>query len=98
MPGPKKRLNPFYVMLAPVGVAFVITAFAYYVMAFQSVAPTRGAAGHQAHPLLKWLRAHGDVAMLAELATLAVLTFAAIATDHLWGKREDSQSGPPATS
>jgi hypothetical protein len=92
MPAPKRR-NPFYILLVPVGVAFVVTAAAYYVMAFQSVNPVRDAAGNQAHPLFKWLRAHGDTVMLIELAGLAVLTVAAIATDHIWGKSADSQSG-----
>jgi hypothetical protein len=94
MPALRKRLNPFYVLLVPLGVAFVVTAAAYYVMAFQSVNPVRDAAGNQAHPLFKWLRAHGDTVMLVELAGLAVLTVAAIATDHIWGKPADSQSGP----
>jgi hypothetical protein len=96
MPAPKRR-NPFYILLVPVGVAFVVTAAAYYVMAFQSVNPVRDAAGNQAHPLFKWLRAHGDTVMLIELAGLAVLTVAAIATDHIWGKSADSQSGPASS-
>jgi hypothetical protein len=93
----KRRRNPFYILLVPLGVAFVVTASAYYVMAFQSVNPVRDAAGNQAHPLFKWLRAHGDTVMLIELAGLAVLTVAAIATDHIWGKSADSQSGPAAS-
>jgi hypothetical protein len=98
MPAPKKRLNPFYILLVPLGVAFVVTASAYYVMAFQSVNPTlRDAVGNQAHPLFKWLRAHGDTVMLIELAGLAALTVAAIATDHIWGKSADSQTGPIAS-
>jgi hypothetical protein len=96
MPALKKRFNPFYVLLVPVGVAFVVTAAAYYVMAFQSVNPVRDAAGNQSHPLFKWLRAHGDLAMLVELAGLAVLTVAAIETDHIWGKSADASSGPNA--
>jgi hypothetical protein len=97
MPSTKRR-NPFYVMLVPLGVAFVVSAFAYYVMAFQSVNPVRDAAGSQAHPLFKWLRAHGDTVMLVELAGLAVLTVAAIATDHIWGKSADSHPVRPVRS
>lgn len=96
MPNPKRR-NPFYILLVPLGVAFVVTASAYYVMAFQSVSPVRDAAGNQTHPLFKWLRAHGDIAILGELAGLAVLTVAAIATDHIWGKSADTQSDPAAS-
>ena len=61
----KKRRNPFYVLLVPVGVAFVVTAFAYGFMAFQAVqrrAGGRGGAPRAAHPLFQWLRAHGDAA------------------------------------
>lgn len=86
----KKRRNPFYVLLVPVGVAFVVTAFAYGVMAFQSVSTLRGGdAARDAHPLWNWLRRHGDETMLIELAVLGVLTFAAIAADR-WFSRSES--------
>ncbi len=81
----RKRRNPFYLLLVPVGVAFVVTAFAYCVMAFQSVGALRRDAANQAsHPLFAWLRQYGDETMLGELAALGVLTFAAIATDRWW--------------
>lgn len=84
MPG-KKRRNPFYLLLIPVGVAFVVTAFAYCVMAFQNVGALRRDAANQAsHPLFAWLRQNGDETMLGELAALGVLTVAAIATDRWW--------------
>ena len=34
------------------------------------------------------MRAHGDAAMLIELAVLAVLTIGAIATDKIWDAAE----------
>jgi len=78
----RKRRNPFYVLLIPVGLAFVVTAFAYGFMAFQAVNATRAEAGrYSTHPLFQCLRAHGDAAMIIELAALAVLTVAAIAAD-----------------
>jgi hypothetical protein len=87
MPANKRR-NPFYVLLIPVGAAFVVTAFAYGIMAFQAVnvpsAHAREIASDSAHPLFQWLRTHGDAAMLWELTVLAVLTLAAIATDRVW--------------
>jgi hypothetical protein len=87
----KKRRNPFYVLLVPVGAAFVVTAFAYGFMAFQAVNATPAdAASYQSHPMFHWLRANGDTAMLAELAVLGVLTVAAIATDRWW-----DGAGPP---
>ena len=85
----KKRLNPFYILLVPTGLVFVVTAFAYGYMAFQAVNAVRADAGlHAGHPLFQWMRAHGDAAMLIELAVLAVLTVGAIATDKIWDDAE----------
>lgn len=96
----KKSLNPFYLLLVPAGLVFVVTAFAYGFMAFRAVNAVRAQAGlHAAHPLNQWLRAHGDAALLIELAVLAFLTVAAIATDHMWDRgaqeRDDFDSLVP---
>lgn len=83
----KKSLNPFYLLLVPAGLVFVVTAFAYGIMAFRAVNAVRAQAGlHADHPLNQWLRAHGDAALLIELAVLAFLTVAAIATDRMWDR------------
>lgn len=91
---PAKRIvNPFYALLLPAGFVFAVTAFAYGYMAFQAVNMVRSEARANAgHPLYAWLRANGDEALLIELAVLAVLTIAAMATDRLWdraSKRDD---------
>jgi hypothetical protein len=96
----KKAFNPFYVLLIPAGLVFAVTAFAYGYMAFQAVNAIRAEAGaHAGHPLFQWLRAHGDAALLIELALLAVLTVAAIATDKLWDcaaqERQEIKYEPP---
>ncbi|HYO24061.1 MAG TPA: hypothetical protein VEQ85_03850 [Lacipirellulaceae bacterium] len=86
--GTRKRRNPFYILLIPVGVAFVVTAFAYGLMAFSAVnGPGDADSAFRTHPLFRWLRTSGDAAMLWELAALAVLTVATIATDSLWSGR-----------
>jgi hypothetical protein len=83
----KKSFNPFYALLVPAGLVFVVTAFAYGYMAFQAVNAVRAEAGrHAAHPLFQWLRTNGDMAMLVELAVLAVLTVGAIGTDRYWDR------------
>lgn len=83
----KKSRNPFYVLLVPVGVAFVVTSFAYGIMAFQSVnGSAAGTATMRAHPLFQWMRLHGNAALMVELALLAALTIAAIGTDRWWDK------------
>src|SRR5688572_21794720 len=96
----KKTFNPFYVLLIPAGLVFAVTAFAYGYMTFQAVTAIRAEAGaHAGHPLFQWLRAHGDAALLIELALLAVLTVAAIATDKLWDRaaqeRQESKRESP---
>jgi hypothetical protein len=81
----KKWKNPFYLLIIPVGAAFVVTAFAHGFMAFQMVNAGSGRADlHADHPLFAWLRTHGNTALLVELAVLAVLTVGAIATDGWW--------------
>jgi hypothetical protein len=91
----KKRRNPFYVLLVPVGAVFVVTAFAYGIMAFQAVnSSARAAAEHGSHPLFQWLHAHGDAAMLWEVGALAVLTLAALATDRYWDPPQTDRPKP----
>ncbi len=86
----KKRRNPFYIVLIPVGLAFVVTAFAYGFMAFQSVNGIGvDIARYADHPLYQWLRSHGDAALVAELVVLAVLTVAAMAFDS-WSAEAES--------
>lgn len=90
----KKWKNPFYALLILVGMAFVVTGFAYGFMAFQMVnAGASGANRYADHPLFAWLRVHGDTAILVELAVLAVLTVGAIGTDSWWAEKQvDSES------
>ena len=89
MPQPKPT-NPFYVALLPVGIAFALTACAYVVMMMQPTVPQAAdAAG-----LSRLMDQRGILIMLIELALLAVLMFAAMATDGFWTRRfEQSQHG-----
>lgn len=90
MSRPRAVHNPFYVLLAIVGIVFVFTAVAYGIMAFQMTnLPADGAPDHRGHALTAWMREHGDRAMIAEIAILAVLTCAAIGTDNWWQRRAE---------
>ncbi len=81
----KKWKNPFYTLLIPVGMAFVVTVFAYWYMASTRINTTNREAREQAkHPLFIWLDEHGTQLVLWELAVLGVLTVGAIATDSWW--------------
>lgn len=86
----KKWKNPFYTLLIPVGLVFVVTVFAYGFMAFLAVHATHPEALAQAdHPLFTWLAQHGTNALIVELAVLGVLTVGAISTDSWWLKERD---------
>lgn len=90
----KKWKNPFYVLLIPAGAVFCLTAFAYGLMAFQAVNAGRSVAEKTAdHPLWLWLGEHGSMAVMIEMAVLAVLTIGAIGTDSWWTRSSDSEDG-----
>ncbi len=85
----RKRVNPFYALLVIVGIAFTITATAYFILTL------RGSQGRQAKldnssSLLAFLDRHGVSLMVGELALLALCTWGAIGTDQWWaGRREE---------
>jgi hypothetical protein len=99
----QKFANPFYGLLLAAGIAFALTATAYGVMAFRDArppAPENIAPVHDVgdHPLLAWMNRHGETALMTELALLAVFTFAAIATDDYWQRRNNNTPQPPVPS
>ncbi len=88
----KQGINPFYVLLVIVGTAFVVTAFAYGLMAFNTVHPTSVPSDSSVipnpnHPLWQMLRRHGNQLLLWEVALLSVFTLAAMVTDTYWSGR-----------
>ncbi len=83
----KQGVNPFYVLLVIVSTAFVITAFAYGLMGFNAINPTRATVAAADHPLWDLLRQHGSRTLLWELALLALFAVAAIGTDQFWACR-----------
>ncbi|HEY4232916.1 MAG TPA: hypothetical protein VGM76_05805 [Lacipirellulaceae bacterium] len=86
----KKSANPFYALLVVAGIAFVVTAAAYCVMAYrdrEAGSVSAAAAAVPEHPLMVWMRANGKMALIAELAVLAVGTVGAIGTDNYWQRR-----------
>ncbi len=81
----KKWKNPFYTLLIPVGMAFVLTVFAYGYMAFVEVNATNPEVREQTRqPLFTWLNKNGTRLVLWELGIMGVLTVGAIATDSWW--------------
>jgi hypothetical protein len=84
-----KPINPFYVASLPAGVVFAITACAYVVMT------VRGSDPHQAEAtgLIALLEQQGLTILLAEIAALGLVTFAAIASDDFWTRRHAAKRG-----
>jgi hypothetical protein len=89
----RKSANPFYALLVVVGVAFVVTAAAYGVMAVRESRSAAIAPGQvvSPHPLMTWMRENGNKALLIELAALGAFTIGAIATDDFWQRRTRRQ-------
>jgi hypothetical protein len=90
----EKFANPFYVLLVIAGLSFAMTAFAYGVMAVRENAAVRGETElgpPREHPLIAWMREHGDAALITELSLLAACTFGAISTDEYWQRRAAAQ-------
>jgi hypothetical protein len=84
----RKSANPFYALLVAVGIAFVVTAAAYCVMAYRErEAVVTADATEGEHPLMVWMSQHGSTALLGELGVLAACTFGAIGTDDFWQRR-----------
>jgi hypothetical protein len=86
----RKFANPFYGLLLVAGLAFALTATTYGVMAFREreTGPSTAQSSTNPHPLMEWMNEYGDAALMIELGALAMFTFAAIATDDYWQRRE----------
>jgi hypothetical protein len=86
----RKFANPFYGLLLVAGLAFALTATTYGVMAFRGreFQPAVAQASVGEHPLMAWMSQYGDATLMFELGALAVCTFAAIATDDYWQRRD----------
>ena len=99
MPRSRKSANPFYVLLIIAGLSFAMTATAYVVMAFRDshsreeaiATDASAAATSDEHPLMVWMRHHGDAALLTELGVLAICTVGAIGTDSYWQRQAESR-------
>ena len=85
----KELPNPFYLLSVIVGVAFTVTACAFGLLILRT---NRGLYSPETdpseQPLMNLLDQHGLALLGAEVAVLAAVTIAAIALDHIRGKRQ----------
>jgi hypothetical protein len=79
----KKPVNPFYVILLPVGAIFALTACAFVVMTLRALEPQP----MEETGMVVVMQRHGVMIMTVELAVLGILTVAAIASDGFWVRR-----------
>ena len=85
--------NPFFVLLVLTGIAFSITAFAYFVMARHSLqGDATDPVSNPGLRLLAFLDERGVTLMMVELALLAFFTLTAIGTDNYWCRRAERKS------
>ena len=78
----RQRTNPFYALLVAAGIAFSVTATAYFVMALKGNDCAAAVAVRDSPGLLAFLDRHGAKLLTAELLVLGVATFGAIGTDN----------------
>ena len=88
----RKSANPFYALLILAGIAFVVTAAAYCVMAYREREAAKAVEpAAPEHPLMSWMKQNGEMALVAELAVLGVGTIGAIGTDDFWQRRAKAE-------
>ncbi len=84
----KEPINPFYLLVLVVGVAFLITACSYGAMSYRAIAPRVGPAVGP-HPLMTFLDRHGMQFMAVELVALGGATFGAMWLDRFRSLRDE---------
>jgi hypothetical protein len=87
----KQGVNPFYVLLLAVGVLFLVTASAFFVMTLRASQAQSVVEAGPDHPLMALMQRHGVRLMLAEAAVLLVATVLAMATDRYWIRRAERE-------
>jgi hypothetical protein len=92
---PKEPFNPFYALVIVLGVAFCVTTFAFYTMAFRASAPA-AAEVDQSPGLMSLVDRYGVQTMGVELGLLAVATFGAMWLDQL--RTRNTKSKQPSDS
>ncbi len=89
-----KAHNPFYTVLVIAGVAFGVTALAYFVMSVIGRSdPVRALESIESgHGLVAVMDKYGVTLIVIELCVLAVTTVLAITTDGYWIRRAEVMS------
>jgi hypothetical protein len=89
VPRGSEPINPFYVLLIVVGIAFTLTSSAYGVMMFKATQPLGRVDLGVPDGLLGFMQTYGGWLLGGELLALAVATVGAIAVDDRRIKRRE---------
>lgn len=87
----QESFNPFYPLLLIAGVAFLMTACAYGVMAFRDVR-IESRPDSDGHDFMQFMQQYGGRLMLGELAALGVATAGLIGLDRWRYERQQKQA------
>jgi hypothetical protein len=93
----KSPVNPFYVLVAVVGVVFVITACAYGTMAYRAIAPAVAAQSRN-QGLMGFLDHYGVRSLSVELVVLGVVSLGAMWLDQVRSRRDAASAGRPTAT
>ena len=85
---PRKRTNPFNVVLGIVGMLFTVTAMSYCVFVLRGVQAAEANAASPPAAFEKLMDGYGTAILVAQLAALAVATVGAVAFDSAEGRKE----------
>jgi len=89
----KSTTNPFYPLLVVLGLAFVVTACAFGVMAFRDIS-ILGEEPDSDGGLIGFMTRHGMTLLGVEVVLLGTCTVAAIGTDQYWQRRNGEDVTP----
>ena len=88
----KEPLNPFYVILVIIGVAFVVTACAFTLLLLQQNRTTAAGEFFTSNPLMRLVRDRGMTIMAMEVALLGIASLGAMWLDSHRSRHEVAQS------
>lgn len=95
---PKQPINPFYVLLVIIGIAFSVTACAYGMMTVRAARSDTAQRGEATSGMVTFLDRHGASVMAGEIFLLAVATFAAMGTDRWQANRRKNSTQSSAAA
>jgi len=85
---PRKRTNPFNVVLGAVGILFTVTAMSYCVFVLRGVQAAEANAATPPAAFERLMDGYGTSILVGQLAVLAIATVGAVAFDSAEGKKE----------